>query len=157
MICGTELNLLQSSGKFPCAVCLTGVVSNNIFSKGCKHWVHKQCNRLKRLTEDPDNRCTGCQGTARPLEGRPQREVQVGSDELEVVATFCYLGDMLSAADGCEHSTTTHVKTAWKKFKKLKPDRDTRRSGVRSAMCAASQLPGREPTVVKIAPVPACK
>ena len=34
-------------------------------------------------------------------------------------------------------------------------DRDTWRSGVRSAMCAASQLPGRGPTVVDIAPVPA--
>ena len=34
-------------------------------------------------------------------------------------------------------------------------DRDTWRSGVRSAMRAASQLPGREPTVVDIAPVPA--
>ena len=34
-------------------------------------------------------------------------------------------------------------------------DRDTLRSGVRSAMCAASQLPGRGPTVLDIAPVPA--
>ena len=34
-------------------------------------------------------------------------------------------------------------------------DRDTWGSGVRSAMCAASQLPGRGPTVVDIAPVPA--
>ena len=34
-------------------------------------------------------------------------------------------------------------------------DRDTWRSGVRSAMCAASQLPGRGPTVVVMAPVPA--
>ena len=34
-------------------------------------------------------------------------------------------------------------------------DRDTWRSGVRSAMRAASQLPGRGPTVVDIAPVPA--
>ena len=34
-------------------------------------------------------------------------------------------------------------------------DRDTRRSGVRSAMRAASQLPGRGPTVVDMAPVPA--
>ena len=29
------------------------------------------------------------------------------------------------------------------------------RSGVRSAMCAASQLPGRGPTVVDMAPTPA--
>ena len=34
-------------------------------------------------------------------------------------------------------------------------DRDTWRSGVRSAMHAASQLPGRGPTVVDMAPIPA--
>ena len=38
-----------------------------------------------------------------------------------LIASFCYLGDMLSAAGGCELSTTTHVKTAWKKFKELIP------------------------------------
>ena len=34
-------------------------------------------------------------------------------------------------------------------------DTDTWRSGVRSAMCAASKLLGRGPNVVDIAPVPA--
>ena len=114
MICGTGLDLLQSSGEFPCAVCPTGVGSNSIFCNGCKHWVHKKCSGLKRLKKDPDYRCTRCQGTARPLDGRPQKEVQVGPDKLEVVASFCYLGDMLSAAGGCELSTTTRVKTAWR-------------------------------------------
>ena len=118
MICGMGLDLLMSSGEFPCAVCHTGVGSNSIFCNGCKHWVHKKCSGLKRLKKDPDYRCTRCQGTARPLDGRPQKEVQVGSDKLEVVASFCY---MLSAAGGCELSTTTHVKTAWKKFKDLLP------------------------------------
>ena len=121
MICGTGLDLLQSSGEFPCAVCRTGVGSNSIFCNGCKHWVHKKCSGLKRLKKDPDYRCTRCQGTARPFDGRPQKEVQVGPDKLEVVASFCYLGDMLSAAGGCELSTTTCVKTAWKKFKDLLP------------------------------------
>ena len=121
MICGTGLDLLQSSGEFPCAVCRTGVGSNSIFCNGCKHWVHKKCSGLKRLKKDPDYRCTRCQGIARPLDGRPQKEVQVGPDKLEVVASFCYLGDMLSAAGGCELSTTTRVKTVWKKFKDLLP------------------------------------
>ena len=107
MICGTGLDLLQSSGEFPCAVCRTGVGSNSIFCKGCKHCVHKKCSGLKPLTEDPDYRCTRCQRTACPLDGRPQREIQVGPDKLEVVASFCYLGDLLSAAGGCELSTTT--------------------------------------------------
>ena len=91
MIYGTGLDLLQSSGEFPCIVCRTGVGSNSIFCNGCKHWVHKKCSGFKSLTKDPDYRCTQCKGTARPLDGRPQRVVQVGHDKLEVVASFCYL------------------------------------------------------------------
>ena len=136
--------------EFPCAVCRTGVGSNSILCKGCKHWVHKKCSGLKRLTEDPDYRCTRCKGIARPLDGRPQREVQVGPDKLEVVASFCYLGDILSAAGGCKLSTTTRVKTAWKKFKELKPVLSSRHLSfktrghvystcVRSAMLHASE------------------
>ena len=52
------------------------------------------------------------------MDGRPQKEVQDGPNKLEVVASFWY---MLSAAGGCEISATTHVKTAWKKFKDLLP------------------------------------
>ena len=150
MICGTGLDLLQSSGEFPCAVCCTGVGSNSIFCNACKHWVHKKCCGLKRLKKDPDYRCTQCQGTACPLDGRPQKEVQVGPGKFKVVASFCYLGDMLSAAGGCELSTTTCVKTAWKKFKDLLPVLSSRHlsfktrghvysSCVRSAMLHASE------------------
>ena len=91
MICGTGLDLLQNSDEFPCAICHTGVGSNSIFCNDCKHWVHEKCNGLKCLTKEPVYRCTQCQGTARFLDGRPQREVQVGPDKQEVVASFCYL------------------------------------------------------------------
>ena len=60
-------------------------------------------------------------GNARPIDGRPQSEVQVGPDKLEVVASFCYLGDMLSAGGGSEITVTTRVKLAWKKFRELLP------------------------------------
>ena len=73
MICSTGLDLLQSSGKFPCTICCTGVGSNSIFCNVCKHWVHKKCSGLKGMTKDPDYRCTRCWGTARPLDGRPQK------------------------------------------------------------------------------------
>ena len=55
-------------------------------------------------------------GNARPIDDRPQNEVQVGPDKLEVVASFCYL---LSGGGGCEITVTTRVKTAWKKFREL--------------------------------------
>ena len=112
--------------------------SDSIFCKGCKHWAHKKCSGLKGLTEDPDYRCTWCQGTACPLDGRPQREVQVGPDKLEVVASFCFLGDMLLAAGGCELSTTTCVKTAWKKFKELKPVLSSRHLSFKTRGCVYS-------------------
>ena len=40
MICGTGLDLLQSSGEYPCAVCRTGVGNNSIYCNGCKLLVH---------------------------------------------------------------------------------------------------------------------
>ena len=123
MICGMGLDLLQSSGEFPCTVCRTGVGSNSIFCNGCKHWVHKKCSGLKRLKKDPDYRCTQCQGTARPLDGRPQKEVQVGPDKLEV---------------GCELSTTTRMKTAWKKFKDLLPVLSSRHLSFKTCGCVYS-------------------
>ena len=77
---------------------------------------------MQRATmTNPDYRCARCVGNARPIDGRPQSEVQVGPDKLEVVASFCYLGDMLSAGGGCEITVTTRVKIAWKKFRELLP------------------------------------
>ena len=150
MICGTGLDLLQSSGEYPCAVCRTGVGNNSIYCNGCKLWVHKKCSGLQRLTPNPDYRCARCMGNARPIDGRPQSEVQAGPDKLEVVASFCYLGDMLSAGGGCEMAVTTRVRTAWKKFRELLPVLTSRHlsyktrgnlysSCVRSAMLHASE------------------
>ena len=121
MICGTDLDLLQSSGEYPCAVCRTGVGNNSIYSNGCKLWVHKKYSGLQQLTPNPDNRCARCMGNPLPIDDRPQSEVQVGPDKMEVVASFCYLGDMLSAGGGCEIMVTSRVKTAWKKFRELLP------------------------------------
>ena len=57
MICGTGLDLLQSSGEYPCAVCRTGIGNNSIYCNGFKLWMHKKCSGLQRLTPDPDYRC----------------------------------------------------------------------------------------------------
>ena len=72
-------------------------------------------------TPKPGYRCAWCIGNACPIDGRPRSEVQVGPDKLEVVASFCYLGGMLSAGVGYEITVTTHVKTAWKKFREPLP------------------------------------
>ena len=124
--------------------------NNSIYCNGCKLSVHKKCSGQQRLTPNPDYRCAQCMGNAHPIDGRPQSEVQVGTDKLEVVASFCYLGDMLSADGGCEMAVTTRVKTARKKFRELLPVLTPRHlsyktrghvysSCVRSAMLHASE------------------
>ena len=64
---------------------------------GCKR------NAAGYMTPNPDYRCAWDDRI-------PQSEDKVGPDKLEVVASFCYLGDMLSAGGGCEIVVTTCVK-----------------------------------------------
>ena len=106
-------------------------------STGCTRNAVGSSTWKKTLTTDVHG-CTRCQGTEHPLDGRPQKEVQVGPDKPEVVASFCYLGDMLSAAGGCELSTTTRVKTTWKKFKDLLPVLSSRHFSFKTRGCVYS-------------------
>ena len=102
MVFRTGLDKLESSGRFPCGVCRTAVGNSSIFFEDCKHWTHKKCSNLKRLKPDPNFGCVRCLRTACPIGGRPQEMVVVGTAKFEVVVHFCYLGDMQSAAGGCE-------------------------------------------------------
>ena len=117
MICGTGLDLLQCSGEYPCTVRHTGVGNYSIYCNGCKLLVHKRCRGLQWLTPNPDYRCAWRKETARPIDSKPQSEVQIRLDKLKMVATFYYLGDMLYS--DCELGVTTRLKTALKKFREL--------------------------------------
>ena len=97
LISGVGLNLLQDSGEFPCAICRSGVGVNSIECSQCKLWVHKKCSGLTgRLVADPEFVCQRCRGVACPIDGRPVTHVDVDGTQLDVEATFCYLGDMLT-------------------------------------------------------------
>ena len=122
MISGHGLDLLRDSGAFPCAVCRTGVGTNSIQCSRCSFWVHKKCCGFKgKITANPDYVCPRCCDLTRPIDGRPATQVEVDGTQLEVVDSFCYLGDMLSAGGGCERAIVTRCCTAWGKFRKLLP------------------------------------
>ena len=119
MVSGRGLDVLHDSGKYPCAVCRKGVGNCLcIECSKCKHWVHKTCTGLKTLKKDPTYQCPRCRNEpgVRPIDGRPFTEVQVGDSVLEVVDRFCYLGDMVSAAGGCDAAAIARCKCAWGKF-----------------------------------------
>ena len=85
MISGPKLDLLKKSGQDPCAVCLKGVGSNSMQCGGCSLWVHNRCKDFEGVVKsDPKYRCPRCQGTARPIDGRPMVEVQIGEDKVKL-------------------------------------------------------------------------
>ena len=151
MISGPGLNLLRDSGSHPCAVCRTGVGVNSIQCCRCKLWVHKKCCGIKgKISPNPDYVCPRCCGIARPIDGRPATQVEVDGTQLGVEASFCYLGDMLSAGGGCELAIATRCCTAWGKFKKLLPILTSRhvslkaRGSVFNACVRSAMLHGSE-------------
>ena len=124
MASGLGLDILQDSGKFPCAVCRTGVGRSSIRCSKCNLRVHyKKCSGLKTLSDDLSYECPRCRGVpgVRPVDGRPFKEVEVGDCVLEAVDRFCYLGDMLSAGGGCMAAATARCRCAWGKFRENFP------------------------------------
>ena len=72
-----ENQTLQTSSKYPCAVCGKGVGKNMFFCGECSFWVHKKCSDIPdRLVEEPDFR-SRCLCSARAIDGRPCVEVLV--------------------------------------------------------------------------------
>ena len=46
MVSCVDLDVLQKSGKYPCAVCCKGVGNDSIECSQCKLWVHKRCSGI---------------------------------------------------------------------------------------------------------------
>ena len=94
--------------------------ANSISCSQCKLWVHKKCSGIKgRLNVSFDYVCPRCLEQTRPIDGRPITEVEVDGRLLDMEASFCYLGDMLSTGRGCALAIATRCSTAWGKFRKL--------------------------------------
>ena len=161
MVSGEGLDVLEDEGDYPCAVCRKGVRDNSIRCPICVHWVHHKCSLIKgRIKEDPDYVCPRCRGLSRPIDGRPAPTVKVdeydeegnvvASFDVDVVAKFCYLGDMLEAGGGCTKAITNRCGIAWSKFRKLRPVLTSRhipfpvRGRVYSTCVRAAMLHGSE-------------
>ena len=82
--------------------------------------MHRKCSDIRgKLTAARDFKCQRCHGFATPIDNKPIREFMVDGSALQVVDSFCYPCDMLSAGGGSELSSTIRVKTAWGKYRQL--------------------------------------
>ena len=110
MISSRDLHTLQSSGKYPCAICRKGVGKNWIFCSGCSFWVHKKCSDIPgRLVEDTDFGCRRCLGNAQAIDERPCVEVHLADGKL----------DCICPGGGCELATIKRYRSAWRKIREL--------------------------------------
>ena len=141
MVSGVNLQTLKDSGEYPCSVCRKGVGSNSIYCAGCSHRVHKCSGVTGSLKSNPDYRCSRCKGTARPIDGRPHNEWLLMQDKkLDVLDSFCYLGDTIGAGGGCDSSVITRIRSAWGKFRELLPILTSRAlSYIRTVLLYASE------------------
>ena len=95
---GINLDVLKKSGKYPVVSVsqeLVALMQSSVVAASAG------CVRNTVALKDP---CTLTLGTARAIDEREVSEVEVGNEKLEVVPEFCYLGDMLSAGAGCDHT-----------------------------------------------------
>ncbi|CAH1270813.1 Hypp4454 [Branchiostoma lanceolatum] len=81
------------------------------------------CEKGQSLTGHVPRKNLGTQQHGGDLPSDPEQltQVTVGEENLKVVPTFCYLGDMISQAGGCSDAVTARIKSAWKSFHELLP------------------------------------
>ena len=155
MVSGRDMGTLIEEGKYPCAMCKTGVGSRNaVQCVRCKYWVHGRwkCSGLRRITKSSGENyvCGKCRGAAKPLKVDSGLRVSVDGTELEMVDRFCYLGDTISSGGGATASVVARIGVGWRKFRELKPILTSRAfshltkgvvysTSVRSAMIYGSQ------------------
>ena len=121
MVSGVNLQTLKDSGKYPCSVCRKGVGSNSIYCDGCSHWVHKKCSGVigsrTLITVVADAKVLLVQLMGDLIMNGSLCKIK----KLDVVDSFCYLGDTIGAGGGCDLSVITRIRTAWGKFRELLP------------------------------------
>ena len=108
----------KETGKFHCRVCRLGVGRNSIYCGQCKRWIHKVCTDIKgKLKDYPNFVCKMCRKQLPPSPEPQIQEFTFNGEQLDVVPTFCYLGDMIGHSGVCKDATTARVKSAWKNFR----------------------------------------
>ena len=133
----------------PCAVCRRRVMRNSIHCTVCGGWVHKRCSRVRgSLVRVVGFVCKRCCDDL--VEVDQEEKVKLGSDEVEIVKEFCYLGDMLETEGGVEAAVAARVRVGWRKFMEISGmlcGRDVSmkikgqlyKACVRSAMCYGAE------------------
>ena len=117
MISGRERKVV-SRGRHPCGVCVDGVGVNSILCNTCERWCHKRCSDLNKLSGVRKFQCSAYVNPS--ISNPPQvQPLRVEGHEINLVESFCYLGDILSCDGGCDTAAGLRVACAWSKWREI--------------------------------------
>ena len=116
MVSGASDDEPVQMGRYPCGVCGKGVGVNSILCTRCGKWCHKRCSGLRTLNITQDFVCPRCTAGPRTIREQP---IDVNGEVVEVVDSFCYLGDVMSCEGGVERSIKARTAAAWRKWKDI--------------------------------------
>ena len=101
----------------PCAKCSKRVMANLMMCTNFGKWVHGSCAKIKRMTSALAKVfvCGLCVDTKEGIV-EPDKKLSF-FDLVDLVKSFCYLGERLNASGGGEAVITARTRIGWIKFR----------------------------------------
>ena len=100
---------------------MKGIGANVILCLSCRNWVHKRCSGIKAsLGNCEDFICKTCSTTTGAVNPFPTC-ITIDRDEFKIASEFCYLGDVIGQAGGCNDAVTASNGSVWKAFQEFLP------------------------------------
>jgi len=106
--------VMLNAVRWPCGVCGGGVNNNSIQCTRCQKWEHGKCSGIKGSMYKVMKSfvCKGCVNPA----------TSTGCNaNLELIDTFCYLGDLPSVDRDADAAVETRIRIGWNKLRQLVP------------------------------------
>ena len=123
LVSGKECETTVQSGDYPCGVCGRGVGRNSVLCTSCGKWIHHRCSELPNVNVALRMNfvCSTCRGhrNDQPMQTDNIALGPTGSDVVEEVESFCYLGSIVDREGGVERAVRARVATAWAKWREI--------------------------------------
>ena len=100
-----------------CAKCGKWVMADSVMWTKCGKWAHGRCVKMKRVTSTMAKGfvCELCVYTKEGIM-EPGEELSFFG-QVDLVKSFCYLGDRLNASGGSDAAVTARTRIKWVKFR----------------------------------------
>ena len=118
-----KLAIQQFASAFAPIRIYVNVNCKDCFCTKCNKWIHHKCSNITgSFKKDPNFVCECCVNQLLQSPIAAQKHLQLSDIQLEQVAKFCYIGDMIGQSCGDMDVVNFRVRYTLKKFHELLPN-----------------------------------